>query len=196
MPATTLAASRPARLAAGWLVPILFGIVVALVYGINLGHLPHPDELYHILAAQGWLATGEPRIGDGFYTRALPQTWLIAQSLALFGDTLAAARVPSVLFMSLLAVALFLWLRREAGAGAAWLGAGLFAISPFAIAIAQFARFYAPQCLSFGLACWLVYAGMSRAGTRRLVYLALALPLLIFASYLQPTTLIGIVGLS
>ena len=110
--------------------------------------MAHPDEYYHILAAQGLLATGEPRIAEGIYTRVYLHTWLVAQSFALFGESLAASRVPSLLATAALVVVMFVWLRREAGNLAAWIGAGLFAISPFAVDVAQFCRFYALQALA------------------------------------------------
>ena len=43
---------------------------------------------------------------------------------------------------------MFAWLRREAGPRAAWIGAVLFGISPFAVDMAQFCRFYALQSLA------------------------------------------------
>jgi hypothetical protein len=51
-------------------VPFFLFAAAALLFSINLDRLPHPDELYQIQAAEGLLATGEPRIADGLYTRA------------------------------------------------------------------------------------------------------------------------------
>lgn len=130
---------------------------------------------------------------------------MVAGSYALFGDSLAAARVPSVVSMALLVGLLFAWLRREAGDRAAWLGAGLFAVSPFAVDTAQFARFYAPQCLALFVAAVLIHAAvLGRPGDgprrwdeprRRLALAALAVPPLLLAVYFQPTTLIGTAGI-
>ena len=143
---------------------VLLGLASLLLYTINIERAPHHDELYHILAAEGLLATGEPSIGEaGRYWRGYPVTWLVAQSFALFEPGLAAARLPAVLFMAGLVVLLFLFLHREAGALAAWLGAGLFAISPFAIELAQFVRFYSLQSLLFFAAAWIVYTDCRRA---------------------------------
>src|SRR3569832_1653105 len=72
-----------------WAVPLLLFVAAALVYAVRLDRPPHPDELYQIIPAEGLLATGEPRIADGLYTRALAQTWIIAASLRLLGDSLA-----------------------------------------------------------------------------------------------------------
>ena len=136
------------------------------------------------------------------YTRGLLFTWMVAGAYALFGDGLAVARLPSLLCMAALVGLLFAWLRHEAGRLAAWIGAGLFAVSPFAVDTAQFARFYAPQCLALFVGAALVHAavlgrrGRPRDGWRpRLLLAALALPPLLLAVYFQPTTLIGMAGI-
>ena len=169
-----------------------------VVYSINLERPAHPDEFYHLLAARGLLEIGEPAIGEtGRYWRGFPLTWLVAQSLDLFGDSLTAGRLPSVAMMAILVALIFLFLHREAGALAAWLGAGLFAVSPFTIDIAQFVRFYSVQCLFFFVAAWLVYSMLRTP--RRMMHLVLlgssAAALLAAAVYFQPTTLFGMVGL-
>lgn len=188
-----------------WWPPVVIGLLSLAVYSLNLERLPHNDELYHLLAAKGLLATGEPSIGEhGRYSRGYPFTWLVAQSIDLFGVSLTAARLPSVAFMALLVGLLFGFLRREAGSAAAWIGAGLFAISPFAIEIAQFARFYSLQCLSFFTGAWLAYAAVNdlagNAGRpssvpRFLAMAAGATILIGFAAYLQQTAVLGLVGL-
>lgn len=181
-----------------WLSAVLLGLASLLLYGINIERAPHHDELYHILAAEGLLATGEPAIGEaGRYWRGYPLTWLVAQSFALLEPGLAAARLPAVLCMAGLVALLFLFLHREAGALAAWLGAGLFALSPFAIELAQFVRFYSLQSLLFFAAAWIVYtiAGRPWSTARHLPLAGLALLLLGVAFHLQPTTLLGAAGL-
>lgn len=178
------------------LVFLLFSFVL---YSINLERPAHPDEFYHLLAARGLLETGEPAIGEaGRYWRGLPLTWLVAQSLDLFGDSLTAGRLPSVAMTASLVALLFLFLHREAGARAAWLGAGLFAVSPFAIEIAQFVRFYSIQCLLFFVAAWLIYGTLRRPWRpRRMVLLGIpAAALLAAAVYFQPTTLFGMAALA
>jgi hypothetical protein len=180
-----------------WLVPLLVSAAVGLLYTINLDRLPAPDELHHVLAARGLLETGEPRIAEGLYTRTLLHTWFVAESFQLLGDSVAAARVPSVICMAVLVGLFFAWLRREAGIAAAWTGTVLFALSPMAIDIAQFARFYAPQSLMFFIAALLIYETMaaSKSLRQQILLVALALPCLLLAIHFQPTSLIGIMGL-
>ena len=47
---------------------------------------------------------------------------------------------------------------------AAWIGAGLFMVSPFAVEVAQFARFYAPQTLALFVAAILTYEALRHPG--------------------------------
>jgi 4-amino-4-deoxy-L-arabinose transferase-like glycosyltransferase len=177
---------------------ILVFALAATFYSINLDRPENPDELYHVLAARGLLETGEPRIAEGYYWRAFLFTRLVALSFAVFGESLWSARVPSVLAMATVVAVMFLWVRREAGPLAAWIAAGFYAISPFAVSIAQFCRFYALQTLAFTLAGWLLYDflnGSSRPAVRAL-QIASIVALFGLAIHLQDTTLIGIAGLA
>jgi 4-amino-4-deoxy-L-arabinose transferase-like glycosyltransferase len=183
--------------ASWWAAPIALLLGAVLCYSVNLGHLPHPDELHHVLAAKGLLETGEPRIAEGVYTRTLLYTWLVAQSFALFGESLSVARLPALIPMAVLVALMFVWLRRVADERAAWIGTLLFALSPFAVDIAQFSRFYALQMLSLFVAAVCAYEvvrpespGWRRAGLALAAAVAAAL-----AFYLQPTTILGLGGL-
>ena len=131
------------------------------------------------------------------YTRAYAQTWLIAQSLALAGDNLTAARLSSVVGIAGTVTLLFVWLRAVAGPAAAWTAAILFALSPFAALAAQFARIYGVQTLTFFVGSLCLYQAASAAGPlwRRAAWALVALPPLLLALHLQPTTLLGCVGL-
>lgn len=185
--------------ARGWIAPIGLGLMSLLLYVSSLERAPHPDELYHMLAAQGLIETGEPSIGEnGRYWRGYPLTWIVARSIEAFGPSLTAGRLPPTVFAVALVVLLFVFLRREAGVLPAWIGAGLFAVSPFAIDMAQFVRFYSLQCLAFFAGAWLVYVLVSHPlpPLRRLMGAVVAVALLAFAAHLQPTTLLGITGLA
>lgn len=180
-----------------WSPPIVFLVCIAL-YGVNLDRMPLADELHHVLAGQSMMEHGEPRIAEGTYTRGLLYTWLVAQSFSIFGVSIAAARVPSVICMALLAAILFHWLRMQAGSRAAWLGAGLFAISPFAVEIAQMSRFYAPQSLALFVGAILTYGALRHPfrWPDMALRLGLPLPFLALGVYLQPTSLLGLAGIT
>jgi len=179
-----------------WSGTLLVFVASTLLYLINIDRFPHPDELYHILAARGLLATGEPRIAEGLYERVFLHTWLIARFFELFGDSLFSARLPSALAIAASAALLFAWLARHAGIAAAWIGAGLFAVSPFAVDIAQFARFYGLQTITFLAGALLTYAAVEQSGATRWRAAAGAVVLLALSAYFQATSLIGIFGLA
>ncbi len=213
--ATAVTTTAAGRTLPSWAAPLLVFVAAALVYAIHLDRPPHPDELYQIIPAEGLLATGKPSIAEGLYTRALAQTWIIAGCLRLFGDSLAVARLSSLLGVAGVAALLLVWLRRNASPAAAWIGAVGFGLSPFALTTAQFARIYGVQTFCFFLVCLLSYAALAPPGLLRpardmprrlrmapvpelwprLLLLALALPPLLLAIHLQPTTLLGVVGL-
>jgi predicted membrane-bound mannosyltransferase len=113
----------------------------------------HIDELYHLLAAEGWLASGEPRIGSGLYGRAFLFTALVGWFMDVLGHSLQVARLPSVVAGTALVLAVFLWTRRLAGPLAGWSAALLLAWSPLAVELSQLARFYALHALALWLAC-------------------------------------------
>ncbi|MDF1586242.1 hypothetical protein [Marinimicrococcus flavescens] len=182
----------------GWAMPLLFVGALAL-FAINLDLPAHFDELYHLLAAQGWLATGEPVIAEGEYRRGLWFTVLVAGLFDLFGQSeLWIARLPSVLAAALSTLLLFRWLHATAGRTAAWIAALLFATAPFTLELARFARFYAIQELLF-LAGAVAVEGAVMGRLRpawRLLAGGAGLLCLALAVLVQPASLIGLVGLA
>jgi len=179
-----------------WLLALAVFVCSALFYSINSGGTPHFDELYHVLAARGLLSDGSPTIAEGVYERAYLHTWLIAQFFRGFGESLSVARLPSALAMAGTVTVLFAWLRQVAGSRAAVLGAALFALSPFAVDIAQFARFYGLQSVTFVSGSLLVYGAVESTGSGRWTRALAALVLLGVAAYFQSTSLIGIAGIA
>lgn len=169
-----------------------------LIRLIGLDHVPAFDELYTLLAARGWLVDGVPRIADGVYERAELYTILVAQFFRAFGESLVVARLPAVLFGSLLVAAVYVWTRAVAGSTAAWIAALFLCFAPLGIEIAQFARFYALHGLLFWLAAVGVYALCEQHWSRAWkLGLALGLSLcLLVALHLQKLTVVGLVGIS
>lgn len=197
-PADTAAGRLADRLSSpAFAIPLLAGVSTAL-YAINLDRPENPDELYHVLAARGLLETGKPQIAEGLYERGYFFTWLVALFFRWFGESLAVARLPSLVAVVLLVLLLYLWARREAGPLAGWLVAGLYAISPFAVLIAQFSRFYAIQTLAFTAGCWLVFE-LVRIPVRSFRFASCLLAagaLFGLAASLQPTTYLGLAGVA
>ena len=184
---------------ATWLAPILLGCLALAVRLLNLDQIAHIDELYHLLAAQSWLAEGRLRIADGIYDRAALFTIFVAQWLNLFGENLVVARLPSVIAGTALVVLVFLWTRSVAGTLAAVLAALLLALDPENLQVGRLVRFYALHSLWF----WLGAIGTYRLVTsppqtlRRALALVLAILVCFGAAlYLQLTTLIGLLGVA
>ena len=182
----------------GPLVPALLFVACCALYAINLDKAPQFDELYHVLAARGFLETGHYQIANGVYTRAWPFTRLVALLFELLGEHLWVARLPSVVAVAAMTPLLFVWLRREGGTPAAWLGAGLFAVSPFAVDIAQFARFYGVHGLAFLVGSGLTYDVITRRpfGPSTAIRAVLGLAAFGIALIFQVTTLIGALGIA
>ncbi len=178
----------------GWYAPVTLFVGAAILYSLNLDRVLHPDELYHILAARGILDTGEPRIAEGTYERVYLYTLFLSKIFAAFGESLTVARIPSVLMIAGVVALMFTWLRKRAGLTAALTGSLLFAISPFAVDIALFTRFYSFQALAFFAGAILLYKAIEEGKGGFVLYFLSTLSLL-FATYLQQTTLIGVAGL-
>jgi 4-amino-4-deoxy-L-arabinose transferase-like glycosyltransferase len=166
----------------------------------HLGHVPHKDELNHVLAARALLERGTLEIVAGAvpYDRAWVFTYLVAGIFRVFGESLIAARMPALIAGAVLASALFLWVRSEVGRLGGWVAALLMVVSPLALVLSQWVRFYTIHALLFFLACILVYRALSSARLRRRTrggLLAMAVICLALAVHLQVLTVIGIAGL-
>jgi hypothetical protein len=187
-----------ARLAAlGWPAALSCALLTVLLAALQLRDPPYFDELYTLLAARGWHATGSPVIGSGVYERAEGFTILVAAAFALLGESLAVARLPALLATVLLVAVAVLWTRRVAGAGAAWIAGLLLALDPLTVQMAAFARFYGPHALVFFLGAIALHAALverpGRVATALL--LAAAALLLALAHHFQILTVIGLAGL-
>lgn len=179
-----------------WFAPCTVLVLAMVIFSVNLDRPPHPDELHHVLAAQQLLEAGRPIIGEGEYWRGILHTWLVAISFEVFGEGLASARIPSLIAVALAVAMLFTWVRQEAGSRAAWFTTALFVTSPFTVEIAQFCRFYALQLLFFTGGSIAVFYLVLGTGNRRRALLLAALSAAFFAlaTWLQVTSLIGILS--
>lgn len=200
--ATLPAASKPdglAWLSSPWVASMVL-LAVAIVARLpGLDQLPRFDELYTLPAAQNMMSEGAPRIANGVYSRAVVYTMLLGGWFKVAGDSLLMARVPSVLFGSLLVVAVFLWTNAVTSRAAAWISGLFVALSPLGIEMSQYARFYALHALVFWLAAIGVYALATQrfdSTARQIVIGVGTLLCLLLAVLLQVLTLVGSVGLA
>lgn len=179
---------------------VLLGATALALRLWGLGYAPHYDELFHILAARSWLADGTFCIADCLqpYERGSFFTLLVAGSFSLFGVSLEAARLPSVVAGVLLVLAVFFWVRAEVSERAAWIAAALCALAPELIGWSQVSRFYALQALLVWCGVALFYVGVTREGMRTILRagaLAGAVVCLALSRQLQITTLIPVLAL-
>jgi 4-amino-4-deoxy-L-arabinose transferase-like glycosyltransferase len=173
----------------------LLALGVRLI-GITQG--PFVDELYHVLAAQSYLADGTLSINGGEpYTRVRAFTLLIAALFKMFGASLAVARIPAVVAGALLVACTFSWLWRLGERIAASVAAFLITLSPDAIDLSQWARFYMLQYLVLLIAAICTYNAVSKSWSRSRSSRSVAGALVAAATavYLQRTSIIGVGGI-
>jgi hypothetical protein len=168
---------------------------------IQLNHAPHFDEFYHLLAANSRLADGDMCIAECLhpYNRGGLFTMLVAGAIGIFGDSLVSARLVPLLGGLLLTVGVFAWTWHVAGRTAAVVAGLLVALSPEAIFISQFIRFYAWQALLVWVGATAVFLVVHPPSAldrrRRIVLLAGAAVALFGAFSLQVTSLIALAAL-
>lgn len=157
------------RWPAAVLTAIAAALMLFLIAAPRLDEAPQYDEIFHILAARGLLTDGSPTIADGEYRRALLFTHQVATSFSIFGESLRAARFPSVLAAIGLVGLLGVWTTRRYGA-LAGLATGVFlATSSIFVDLALFIRFYALQILcttAFALAALTAMDSSSKTSLR------------------------------
>jgi len=186
----------PGHLWAHLLLIFILAIVLRLLF---LGDSPWEDEFLHILAGKSWLRDGSLSLIDGGpeYTRVTLYTYLTAGVMGILGESLAVARLPSVLFGGLWVAAVFFWTWKAVSPLAAWIAGAWFALDANAIIHSQFVRFYTLHGLAFFVAAACIYFAWTRREERTPSILlglggASALGL---AGYLQPITAIGAMAL-
>jgi len=118
------------------------------------------DEAITVNAAMAVLENGRPVFPSGYtYWRAFPHTLAVSASMAVFGTSEWAARLPSVLFGGG-SILVTYWLGREAsGPRIGLLAAGLLTFATWEIAWSRQARMYQLFQLLYGLAIILVLRG-------------------------------------
>jgi hypothetical protein len=158
-----------------------------------IDHLPQYDELFHFLAARGIRAHGMPAIADGTYDRAEMFTWLVAGAIKAFGDSLMAARIPSLLASAGLLMLMTLWVTRRVDLLAGVTAAIVLCLLPATLDLAVFIRFYTVHALLvMGMSIALYEAAARQRPLGHRIGLAVAAAvLLVLAMHFQVTTLIA-----
>jgi hypothetical protein len=172
-----------------------FGAVLMLLLTRQmLDHPPFYDELLHLLSARGVVATGEPIIDSGVYSRAEFFTRVVALALQAWGDDPIAARLPALVSAAVLVALIGGWCCYRAGWLAGTVSGALLAAAPLTLSLAVFVRFYTMHALIVAGMLIAVFEMLTPGRSRRArgILGAIALVLLPLAYHLQVTTAISI----
>lgn len=181
--------------------PVIVGVSGALLLWLMarsvINHVPLYDELLHLLSAEGIRRTGEPVIASGMYTRALLFTKMVAASLAIFGDSIVAARIPALAAAMGLIIVGAAWITHRVGLMAGLVTAICLCLVPTTLELAVFARFYTLHALLILVMGILLFESLVGGRTRlyRVMLAIMAAVLIPVAWHLQSTTLVAVVAL-
>jgi hypothetical protein len=195
MDAPTIRRLIEARGAMAILSAAVFGAALLLLMAPQLlDHPPFYDELLHLLSARGVLATGEPIIDSGVYSRAEFFTRVVALALQTGGDNPISARLPALASAAVLIALTGGWCCYRAGWLAGTVSAALLAAAPSTLSLSVFARFYTMHALLVTAILIAVFEMLApgRSKRARMALGATALLLLPLAYHLQITTAIGV----
>jgi len=158
-----------------------------------LDHLPLYDELLHFFAARGLRDHGALTIANGSYERAWAFTWVVAAAIGTLGDTLAAARIPSLLASAALLMLMAIWVTRRVDVVAGVAATVVLCLLPATLDLAVFIRFYSLHALLVFAASVALYESVApeRGSRKRIALVVSAAALLLIALHLQITTLIA-----
>ncbi|MFL5627253.1 MAG: glycosyltransferase family 39 protein, partial [Ktedonobacteraceae bacterium] len=173
----------------GWL-RVHWGLVVLFVLAIpmicyNLNYEPYwQDSLTSYYAAKGVLAHGLPLLPSGFlYAKAELYSYVLALSIAIFGEQNGALRIPSMLeyLVSLpifYAVACYFFQRRVA-----LLATAMLAFSPYTLRWASEVRMYEQAQLMAIIVMYLFYRALQERLRPRYIYLAMLSLIVMYLSH-------------
>ena len=158
-----------------WLFTGLLLVIILLGFGLRLKGLGTmdflEDEFQVIEAAYGylqsgtfyrweWLANG---ISNNYYDRAWPHTLMITESFRWFGLSEWSARLPSLIFGTLLIpLAYFLGKHATDRKVIALMLAAIVAFSPKMIFLSQYARMYVVFIPVFLIGSYLLFSGLEK----------------------------------
>jgi len=176
---------------------VLLGLLTAALGFLCFQSSPIFDELYHVLAARSWVQDGSLAIANGSYTRAKLFTEVLGELFGVLGDeSLQTAKILPLIGAVLLTIAMYCWVRAVFGRAAALCAVLLFVLSPGALYISQFVRFYSWHALAVWVFVTCFYSGLV-GGHGPFVRGLLALLGVVawaIALHLQPTTMIATAG--
>ena len=176
---------------------LLAGLAGALILMLAIQSvIPHPplyDELLHVLAARGVLATGEPAIAEGVYERAELFTRLVARAYEWRGESLETARLPALVSGVVLVLLTGAWVTRHAGLLAGTTSSVLLAVSATSLELSGLVRFYTLHAVVMLVVFVMTFEACAPGRSRllRCLLAAVGLSVISIAWHLQVTTAIA-----
>ena len=167
-----------------WPVVVLFLLAIPLI-SYNLSYEPMwQDELSSYYTAKGILAHGLPLFPSGFfYAKAELHSYLLALWMLIFGDSVGAARMLSVVeylisIPLLYAVGCYFFERRVA-----LLATAMLAFSPVSLIWGRQVRMYEQAQVLTLLSVYLLFKAVQERSRTRLIYLAVGSVVLTYLSH-------------
>ena len=167
-----------------WPVVLLFLVAIPLI-SYNLSYEPMwQDELSSYYTAKGILAHGLPLFPSGFvYAKAELHSYLLALWMYIFGDSVGAARMMSVVeylisIPLLYIVGCYFFERRTA-----LLATAMLALSPVSLVWGRQVRMYEQAQVLTLLSVYLLFKAVQARNRLRLIYLAVGSVLLTYLSH-------------
>ena len=173
-----------ARLRTHWPVVLLFLLAIPLIT-FNLSYEPMwQDELSSYYTAKGILAHGLPLFPSGFvYAKAEFHSYLLALWMLIFGDSVSAARMLSVVeyligIPLLYVVGTYFFVRRVA-----LLATAMLVLSPVSLVWGRQVRMYEQAQVLTLLSVYLLFRAVQERTRTRLIYLAIGSTVLTYLSH-------------
>ena len=167
-----------------WPVVVLFLVAIPLI-SYNLSYEPMwQDELSSYYTARGIMAHGLPLFPSGFvYAKAELHSYLLALWMLIFGDSVAAARMMTVVeylisIPLLYVVGCYFFQRRVA-----LLATAMLAFSPVSLIWGRQVRMYEQAQVMTLLTIYLLFRAVQERSRTRLIYLAVGSVVLTYLSH-------------
>ena len=125
------------------------------------------DEIYHVIAARSILDQGEPIFPNGkAYDRALPFTYVVAGFFKYFGISELTARLPSIIFGSLLLIVIFWTVKQWFGRLPAIISLSIMSFSPHIVELSRWCRMYSAFQLFYFMSLICFFIGFEPISTK------------------------------
>ena len=205
----------------GWFFSVALILLIFLGGYIRLANIDNPqihhDEFITVSVVQGYLNTGDFVLWDsvnnqpiGEYPRSFVYTWMVAQSVKVFGFDELGLRFPTAIFGTLTIILVYFVFKKFTSKDIALIAAVAFTFNNYAIYLSRFARSYAVFLFVFLLLVYVIYSCIeeafkigaeSKVGRKDTIsqyrmfigYAVLSVLLFFFSYHLSPLTILIVI---